>query len=68
MTDRMTEVETALAHALNQIEELNSVIIDQEKRIELLEARMTRLRQWAAEQETDKSGGVVIGDEKPPHY
>ncbi|MCP5085767.1 MAG: SlyX family protein [Rhodobacteraceae bacterium] len=64
----MTELETQLAHTTRQAEELSDVVADQAKRIELLERRVERLMERAASEEAAGTGGVVLGDQKPPHW
>lgn len=66
--NRITELEIQLAHQSKQLEELDEVVQDQAKRLDLLEAQMravaTRMRDSAEE----TAGSVVLGDQKPPHY
>ncbi len=67
-SDRITELENQLAHTARQAEELSDIVADQAKRIELLERRMLRLMERAAAEEAAGTGGVVMGDQKPPHW
>ena len=70
MTDdhdaRLEKLETDLAHALNTIEDLNQVVIDQARQID----RMTRLLANMTDQVEELMDNVLPGhqDEKPPHY
>ncbi len=67
-TDRITELESQLAHTTRQTEELSDVVADQALRIEVLERRVLRLMERAASEEAAGTGGVVLGDQKPPHW
>jgi SlyX protein len=40
----------------------------QEGEIALLTRRVAMLLEREAHREADSSGGIVIGDERPPHY
>ncbi len=64
----MQNLEERIAHLERAIEELSDVIARQDKDISRLTARAEMLMQREAEREASGSGGVVIGDERPPHY
>lgn len=64
---RLTELERRLAHHERMAEELSSVLIDQSRRIDLLEAQVKRLRQRVAEQEQGWERSPQ-DDKPPPHY
>ncbi|MEL6648197.1 MAG: SlyX family protein [Pseudomonadota bacterium] len=68
MTDRITQLEETIAHQAKLLDELNAVVADQAKELDLLTRRVRLLLERAAEAEAEKGGGVVIGDERPPHY
>ncbi|MDV7141994.1 SlyX family protein [Tropicimonas sp. TH_r6] len=61
-------IEEELAHLRRVTEELSDVVTRQAGEIELLTRRVRMLMQRAAEQEATGSGGVVLADERPPHY
>lgn len=65
MTDRLEE---QIAHLTRAVEDLHEIVLDQGKRLEVMERRVTLLMSRAAEREADQTGGVVLGDERPPHY
>ena len=67
-TDRITDLEEQLAHTTRQAEELSDVVADQAKRLEVLKRRVLMLMQRVAAEQADAGGGVVIGDQKPPHW
>ena len=68
MTDRIDQLEEGLAHALRALDALSETIARQDREIALLTARVEMLLQREAAREAEGSGGVVFGDEKPPHY
>lgn len=63
---RLEKVEIDLAHAVNTIDELNSVVIDQGRQID----RLTRLLANMTDQVEELMDNVLPGhqNEKPPHY
>jgi SlyX protein len=65
---RLTDLETIISHQQKLIEDLNDVVIDLQKRIDVLPREISRLsdeirvtRQLSAEIRRPE-------DEKPPHY
>ncbi|MDJ1016168.1 MAG: SlyX family protein [Paracoccaceae bacterium] len=62
------KIEERLAHLERVVEELNEVVANQAGEIDALTRRVAMLMAREAEREADGSGGVVIGDERPPHY
>ena len=63
-----TEIEERLAHLERLAEDLNQVVIDQSREIDRLTARVAMLLEREATREAEGTGGVIVGDEKPPHY
>ena len=64
----MQHLEEHLAHMSRTLDELNTVVTAQQKEIDRLTRRVAMLMEREAEREAQGSGGVVIGDERPPHY
>ena len=62
------EIEERLAHLERLTDELNGVVANQAKTIDRLEARVQMLMEREASREAEGGGGVVLGDETPPHY
>ena len=62
------EIEERLAHLERIIDELNDVVARQAKDIDVMTRRIAMLMEREAMREADGSGGVVIGNERPPHY
>lgn len=71
MTDpaeRTTVIEERLADLMRTVEDLSETVARQDREIDRLTARVERLIRREAEREAEGSGGVVLGDERPPHY
>lgn len=64
----MDKLEEQIAHLTKTIEELSDVVARQDTEIALLQRRVQMLLEREAGREADGGGGVVIGDERPPHY
>lgn len=69
MTQDATErLEEKLAHQEKVLDELSEVLAAQARQIDLIEARLRRLMDRDAAREAEGTGGVILGDERPPHY
>ena len=64
----MEKLEEQIAHLQRTVDELSDVVARQETEIALLTRRVQMLMEREARREADGGGGVVIGDERPPHY
>ena len=62
------EIEERLAHLERVLDDLNDVVARQADEITVLTRRVAMLMEREAMREADGSGGVVIGNERPPHY
>ena len=62
------QIEERLAHLERLCDELNSVVTRQSGDIDRLTQRVVLLLEKEAAREAEGSGGVVLGDERPPHY
>lgn len=65
---RVMNLEEHIAHQNSLVEELNEVIIEQRKELDVLNRRVTMLMQRAAEQEADSLSGAPLADQRPPHW
>ncbi len=63
-----TEIEERLAHLERLTDELNDVVATQAREIDRLTARVAMLMEREAAREAEGGGGIILGDEKPPHY
>ncbi|MBM1220109.1 SlyX family protein [Ponticoccus sp. SC2-23] len=64
----MTHLQEQIAHLNRTVEDLSDIVARQERDIALLTARVARLIEREAEREAAESGGIVLGDERPPHW
>ncbi|MGR3616429.1 MAG: SlyX family protein [Paracoccaceae bacterium] len=64
----MQHLEEKIAHLTRTVEEMSDVVARQQVEIDTLTRRVEMLMQREATREQDGSGGVVLGDERPPHY
>lgn len=64
----MLDIEEKLAHLTRTVDDLNEIVARQQDEIDTLTRRVHMLMQREGEREAQDSGGIVIGDERPPHY
>lgn len=64
----MQAIEEQIAHLTRTVDELNEIVSRQQDTIDMLTRRVQMLMEREAEREAEGSGGVVMGDERPPHY
>ncbi|THH36072.1 SlyX family protein [Aliishimia ponticola] len=64
----MQAIEEKLAHLTRIVDDLSDVVARQDKEIDRLRTKVERLILREAERESEAPGGVVLGDERPPHY
>jgi len=64
----MENVEEQLAHLQRTVDDLSDIVATQQDVIDRLSARVELLMRREGEREAAGGGGVVIGDERPPHY
>ncbi|WP_298569274.1 SlyX family protein [uncultured Aliiroseovarius sp.] len=64
----MTQLEETVAHLTRVVDELSDVIARQDTELSKMSHRVRMLVEREAEREMANSGGVVLGDERPPHY
>lgn len=60
-------LEEKLAHTTRLAEDLSDVVAAQAKRIDLLEAQVSRLTEFARDATQDGGGAITLTD-RPPHY
>ncbi len=66
--DRITQLEETIAHLTRQVEELNEVVARQDTDLSKMTHRVKMLMEREAQRESAGTGGVILGDERPPHY
>lgn len=64
----MQDMEERLAHLARTVEELSDVVARQQSEIDRLTHRVQMLLEREASREAEGGGGVILGDERPPHY
>ncbi|MCE8545103.1 SlyX family protein [Ruegeria pomeroyi] len=64
----MTHLEERIAHLIHTVDELSDVVARQQDEIDRLTRRVAMLWQREADRAQEGSGGVILGDERPPHY
>ena len=68
MEQTIEKLEEQIAHLSRTVEDLSDVVARQDSEIALLTRRVHMLMEREASREAEGGGGVVIGDERPPHY
>ncbi|WP_425091751.1 SlyX family protein [Tropicimonas sp. S265A] len=61
-------LEERIAHLEKTVDELSAMLAARGVEIDQLQARVTRLMAREAERDAEGTGGVILGDERPPHY
>ncbi|MEL6100684.1 MAG: SlyX family protein [Pseudomonadota bacterium] len=64
----MEQLEEQIAHLTRIVDEMSEMIAKQDKEIRRMTMLVEKLARREAEREAAGMGGVVIGDETPPHY
>ena len=64
----MQQLEEQIVYLTRTVEELNTVVTRQQSEIDRLTRRVEMLLQREAEHAREGSGGVVLRDQRPPHY
>ena len=64
----MQHLEEKIAHLAHTVDELSDIVAQQQHEIDTLTRRVHMLMQREGEREAERAGGVVLGDERPPHY
>ena len=68
MENRINALEEQIAHLTRTDEDLSDIVARQERELALVTRRAQMLMAREAEREAQGGGGVVVGDERPPHY
>ncbi len=64
----MQQLEEQIAHLTRTVDEMSDVVARQETEIAILTRRVQMLMEREAEREQAGAEGIVLGDERPPHY
>lgn len=68
MPQQLEDLQERIAHLQRAVDDLSETVARQDKDIALLQYRVQLLMEREAARESDGGGGVVLGDERPPHY
>ncbi|MEO0372365.1 MAG: SlyX family protein [Pseudomonadota bacterium] len=64
----MTQIEETVAHLTRTVDELSEVVARQQGEIDVLTRRVQMLLERETERQSEGGGGIVLGDERPPHW
>ena len=64
----MEKLEEQMAHLLRSVDDLSDIVAAQQNEIDRLNQRVEMLMRREGEREASGSGGMIVGDERPPHY
>lgn len=64
----MQHLEEQIAHLTRTVDELSDVIRRQQGEIDRLTHRVAMLMERERARDQEGNGGVILGDERPPHY
>ncbi|PJE34140.1 SlyX protein [Pseudooceanicola lipolyticus] len=64
----MQHLEERIAHLTRTVDDLNDIVTRQQSEIDRLLRQVRLLMEREAQREAEGAGGVVLGDERPPHY
>lgn len=64
----MQKLEEQIAHLTRTVDDLSDIVARQEGEIAMLTRRVQLLMAREGAREAQGGGGVVVGDERPPHY
>ena len=64
----ITDLQEKIAHLTRTVEDLSDIVARQERDLALVTRQAQMLMAREAERESQGSGGIVVGDERPPHY
>jgi SlyX protein len=67
-SDRLEAVEIKLAHLERALNEINEVVIRQQRQLDQVRTRQQELLQQLESVEAQAGGASAGGFEKPPHY
>jgi SlyX protein len=62
------EMEERIAHLIRTVDELSDTVARQDREISQLSDRVMMLMTREAQRESQGGGGVILGDERPPHW
>lgn len=64
----MEELEEKIAHLTRALDDMSDMVARQDREITRLKGLVDHLTARARDADQDAGGGVILGDERPPHY
>ena len=64
----MEHFEEKLPRMIRTVDDLSDTVASQQAEIDRLTRRVAMLMEREAAREAEGTGGIVLGDERPPHY
>lgn len=64
----MEHLEETIAHLTRQVDDLSDVVARQQDQIDRLSLIVDKLMERERARAAEGTGGIVLGDERPPHY
>ena len=64
----MEKFEEQMAHIMRTVDDLSDIVAAQQNDIDRLNQRVEMLMRREGEREASGSGGIILGEERPPHY
>jgi SlyX protein len=64
----MQALEERIAHLTRTVDDLSDVVARQDREMIRMRAMLDHLMQREAAREAEAPAGVILGDERPPHY
>ncbi|EAP75838.1 SlyX family protein [Roseovarius nubinhibens] len=64
----MEHLEETIAHLTRQVDDLSDVVAHQQDQIDRLSLFVDKLMERERARAAEGTGGIVLGDERPPHY
>ena len=64
----MQHLEERIAHLTRTVDELNDIVTRQQADLDRLLRHVRLLMERVAQRVAEGTGGVILGDERPPHY
>lgn len=64
----MQHLEERIAHLTRTVDELNDIVTRQQADLDRLLRHVRLLMEREAQRDAEGTGGVILGDERPPHY
>jgi SlyX protein len=64
----MQHLEEKLAHLIRTVDDLSDVVATQQREMDRLTRRVEMLMQREAERESAQGEGVIMADQRPPHW